>query len=80
MTRTLSDADVESFSTYYACCYRCRWDGPEHEDDLAAAQRDADEHVCPSAEAETDERPDGIMPPAMFDLEPADSDKGADRA
>lgn len=73
--RTISDVDVESFSTYYAVCYSCRWDGPEREDDWAAAQHDADEHVCTPSDETTEERPDGVMPPAMFDLESADSER-----
>lgn len=40
------DVEVEDYRTYYAVCYTCGWEGNEHEDDMFAAQRDADEHEC----------------------------------
>lgn len=33
-------AEVESFTTYYAICEECHWEGPEREDDKASAERD----------------------------------------
>jgi len=39
-------AVVESFTTYYATCVECRWDGPDREEDRDSAELDAGQHVC----------------------------------
>lgn len=43
---TVYPAGVESFTTYYATCPLCGWEGPGRESDQTAAEVDADAHQC----------------------------------
>jgi hypothetical protein len=45
-------ADVESFTTYYAICAKCGWEGEEHDDDKPRAEKEADAHKCPGESRE----------------------------
>lgn len=76
-----NEAYVDDYRTYFAVCDDCRWEGREYEDDMLAAQKEADEHECEptdeteAAETEDDEADDGVMPPPMFDLDAVDPEE-----
>ena len=46
-------ADIESFTTYFAVCEDCEWEGPHHEDDKSAAEADASKHECPGQDRDS---------------------------
>lgn len=43
---TMHQARIESYTTYYATCPTCHWNGPDRESDERTATRDADTHEC----------------------------------